>query len=509
MNLTINKQLITLEVLRRAWMEPLTVSLGGEAQRCIAEANELVDDVVASGKQVYGVNTGFGQLASVRISNNELAHLQANLVRSHAVGVGEDLDDNIVRLIMLMKVVALAEGFSGVRVELVEMLCAMINNNIYPRIPSRGSVGASGDLAPLAHMSGALLGDGEVRVNGQVMSAADALKAAGLKPLQLGPKEGLALLNGTQVSTALAMAAAFRTENLLAAVLMAGAMSSDAIKGSDTPFDKRIQSVRGHGGQIAVAGVLRQLMRGSDIRASHQECDRVQDPYSIRCQPQVVGACLDVLRHVCSVLETEANAVTDNPLVFTDSKSVLSGGNFHAEPIALAADYLALAIAEIGALSERRIALLIDSHMSGLPAFLVKDGGLNSGFMMAQVTAAALASENKSHAHPASVDSIPTSANQEDHVSMATFAARRLHTMLDNTANVIAIELLAAAQGIEFHRPKTSSTTIEELIVSIRKISPAYETDRSLSADIMGVAAFIDKGACSPYAASILPSLSS
>jgi len=507
MNLMINKQLVTLDMLRLAWSEPLTVTLGGEAKRCIAEANELIDDVVASGKQVYGVNTGFGQLASVRISNDELAHLQANLVRSHAVGVGEDLDDNIVRLVMLMKVIALAEGFSGVRLELVEMLCEMINHNIYPRIPSRGSVGASGDLAPLAHMAGALLGDGEVRVDGRIMPAADALEVAGLKPIALAPKEGLALLNGTQVSTALAMAATFRTENLLAAVLVAGAMSSDAIKGSDTPFDRRIQRVRGHGGQIAVAGVLRELMHGSDIRASHESCDRVQDPYSIRCQPQVVGACLDVLRHVCVVLETEANAVTDNPLVFTDSNSVLSGGNFHAEPVALAADYLALAIAEIGALSERRIALLIDSHMSGLPAFLVKDGGLNSGFMMAQVTAAALASENKSHAHPASVDSIPTSANQEDHVSMATFAARRLHTMLDNVAHIVAIELLAAAQGIEFHRPKSSSPIIEQVIASLREISPAYETDRSLSSDIINVATFIDKGAYCSYAASVLPSL--
>jgi histidine ammonia-lyase len=506
MNLMIDNQLVTLDVLRTAWAAPLTVSLGDEAKRRITEAQELINDVVASGRQVYGVNTGFGQMAQVRISNDELAHLQANLVRSHAVGVGEDLDDNIVRLIMLMKVIALAEGFSGVRVELVEMLCEMINHNIYPRIPSRGSVGACGDLAPLAHMAGALIGDGEVRVDGRVLLAVDALKAAGLEPARLAPKEGLALLNGTQVSTALALAAAFRTENLLAAVMMAGAMSSDAIKGSDTPFDKRIQNVRGHGGQIAVAGVLRELMHGSDIRASHEECDRVQDPYSIRCQPQVIGACLDVLRHVSSVLETEANAVTDNPLVFADSKSVLSGGNFHAEPIALAADYLALAIAEIGALSERRIALLIDSHMSGLPAFLVKDGGLNSGFMMAQVTAAALASENKSHAHPASVDSIPTSANQEDHVSMATFAARRLHTMIDNVANIIAIELLAAAQGIEFHRPKTSSSIIEEVIAKLRTISPAYETDRSLSSDIQRVASVVDKGGYCAYAASVLPS---
>ncbi len=506
MNLVIDNQRVTLDILRQAWQEQLTVSLGDDARRRVAESNKLIDEVVAGGEQVYGVNTGFGQLATVRISDDELAHLQANLVQSHAVGVGEDLEDDIVRLIMLMKIIALAEGYSGVRVELVEMLCEMVNNNIYPRIPSRGSVGASGDLAPLAHMAGALIGIGEVRVNGSLMTAADALKAAGMKPIRLAPKEGLALLNGTQVSTALTMAAVFRTENLLAAVMMAGAMSSDAIRGSDTPFDERIQNVRGHDGQIAAAGVLRDLMQGSDIRASHEECARVQDPYSIRCQPQVVGACLDVLRHVGSVLEVEANAVTDNPLVFTDSKSVLSGGNFHAEPVALAADYLALAIAETGALSERRIALLIDSHMSGLPAFLVKDGGLNSGFMMAQVTAAALASENKSHAHPASVDSLPTSANQEDHVSMATFAGRRLHTMIDNVADIIAIELLAAAQGIEFHRPEKSSPVIEEVIAALREISPAYDVDRSLSSDIRRVAAIVDDGSFVKHAAPVLPS---
>jgi histidine ammonia-lyase len=409
---------------------------------------------------------------------------------------------------MLMKVIALAEGFSGVRLELVEKLCELINNNIFPRIPSRGSVGASGDLAPLAHMAGALIGIGEVRVQGNLVPAPIALKEAGIEPLRLAPKEGLALLNGTQVSTALGLAAVFRTENVLSAALMSGAMSSDAIKGSDTPFDRRIQSVRGHGGQIAVAAVLRDLMTGSDIRASHVGCDRVQDPYSIRCQPQVIGACLDVLRHVCSVLETEANAVTDNPLVFTDSRSILSGGNFHAEPVALAADYLALAIAEIGALSERRIALLIDSHLSGLPAFLVEHSGLNSGFMMAQVTAAALASENKSHAHPASVDSIPTSANQEDHVSMATFAARRLHTMLDNVEDIVAIELLAAAQGIDFHHPQKSSPAIEDVMTAIRELSPPFKEDRSLSADIRRIAVTIDAGEYCHYAASVLPSLS-
>lgn len=507
MKLIINNQLVTLAVLRKAWQSPLSVELGTQAQQRVAESNELIIEVLASGDQVYGVNTGFGQLAQVRVSDDDLVQLQENLVRSHAVGVGDNLEDNIVRLVMLMKIIALAEGFSGVRMELIDALCALVNNNIYPCIPEKGSVGASGDLAPLAHLAGVLIGVGEARVNGTVMPAMIALQQAGLKVVALAPKEGLALLNGTQVSTALALAAVFRTENILSAALAAGAMSSDAIKGSDTPFDKRIQSVRGHGGQIAVAAILRNLMAGSEIRASHEACDRVQDPYSIRCQPQVVGACLDVLRHVSKVLQTESNAVTDNPLVFAESKAVLSGGNFHAEPVALAADYLALAIAEIGSLSERRTALLIDAHLSGLPAFLVREGGLNSGFMMAQVTAAALTSENKTLAHPASVDSIPTSANQEDHVSMATFAARRLHDMLDNVAFVVAIELLAAAQGVEFHRPQKSSADIESVIAAIRKVSPAFVEDRSLSSDIAQVAEMINDGRFCSLAESILPSM--
>ena len=505
MKLTIDNQLVTLAELREVWLAPVTATLGANAKRRIVASNEVIDKVVAGGETVYGINTGFGRLANVCISNDELGQLQENLVRSHATGVGRDLDDNIVRLIMLMKVIALAEGFSGVRIELAEALCALINSNVYPRIPSQGSVGASGDLAPLAHMAGVLIGVGEARVKGKIVPARKALAEAGIDPLVLAPKEGLALLNGTQVSTALALAAAFRTENALAAALVAGAMSADAIKGSDTPFDPRIQNVRGHGGQIAVATVLRDLMRGSKIRASHVECERVQDPYSIRCQPQVIGACLDVLRHVCSVLETEANAVTDNPLVFADTNAVLSGGNFHAEPVAFAADYLALAIAEIGAMSERRVALLIDPNMSGLPPVLVEDGGLKSGFMMVQVTAAALASENKSLAHPASVDSLPTSLNQEDHVSMATFAARRLHDMLDNIDNIIAIELLAAAQGIEFHHPKQSSEPLEKTLAVLREVSPRYEDDRSLSADIGRVAVLIESGTFCEYAASVLP----
>lgn len=506
MKLYIDGSPVSLALLRSVWEAPCDVELAEVARVRVAAAQSAVDALIASGDQVYGINTGFGQLAQVRISDDELAHLQENLIRSHAVGVGELLPDAVVRLIMVLKALALAQGYSGVRPRLIEAICELINNDIYPCIPSKGSVGASGDLAPLAHMSCVILGIGDARVGGKTISAGAALADGGLEPLVLAPKEGLALLNGTQVSTAIALAAAFRAEHVLSASVTAGAMSADAIKGSDTPFDERIHDVRGHPGQIAVAGLLRQLMAGSDIRASHFDCERVQDPYSIRCQPQVVGACLDVLTHVFSVLQTEANAVTDNPLVFAESASILSGGNFHAEPIALAADYLALAIAEIGALSERRIALLIDSHMSGLPAFLVKDSGLNSGFMTAQVLAAALASENKALAHPASVDSIPTSANQEDHVSMATFAAMRLAAMLDNVAHIVAVELLAAAQGIEFHHPQQSSATLESVIERIRKISPAYESDRSLSPDIMEIAALINGGGFCEPGRSILPS---
>lgn len=506
MKLTINAQPVSLSEWRSVWQEPVEVSLGDEARKRIAKSQAQIERVLSSGKQVYGVNTGFGQLAQVRISENELAHLQENLVRSHAVGVGPLLPEKCVRLAMVMKIAALAQGYSGVRIELVEGLCVLVNKGVYPCIPAKGSVGASGDLAPLAHMAGVLLGYGEAVVDGRKVGAGQALAAAGLAPMQLAPKEGLALLNGTQISTSLALSAVFRAEHVLAASLASGAMASDAIKGSDTPFDERIQEVRGHRGQIEVARVLRKLMQGSDIRASHFDCSRVQDPYSIRCQPQVVGACLDVLRHVCEVLGTEANAVTDNPLVFSGSNAVLSGGNFHAEPVALAADYLALSIAEIGSLAERRIALLIDSHLSGLPAFLVKDGGLNSGFMMAQVTAAALASENKSLAHPASVDSIPTSANQEDHVSMATFAANRLHTMLDNTAYIVAIELLAAAQGVEFHHPQSSSDVLEQVIADLRKASERYTTDRSLSGDFERVATLVNDGHFVACAKDILPS---
>ena len=504
MELEIDDQKLTLRILRDAWRSPISLTIGDKARSRIEASQQKISDVLASGDQVYGVNTGFGLLANVRIGDDELGHLQENLICSHAVGVGDLLPDETVRLIMLMKVNALAQGYSGVRPALVEAMCDLLNNEIYPAIPGQGSVGASGDLAPLAHMAGALIGFGDVRVGGQIVPATDALKNAGLSPVRLAPKEGLALLNGTQVSTAIALTAAFRTEHVFAAALIAGAMATDAIKGSDSPFDERIQEIRGHHGQRDVAAMLRRFLDGSDIRASHVDCDRVQDPYSIRCQPQVDGACLDVLRHVCSVLEVEANAVTDNPLVFKDA--VLSGGNFHAEPVAFAADYLALSIAEIGSLSERRIALLVDPHMSGLPAFLVNESGLNSGFMMVQIVAASLASESKVLAHPASVDSIPTSANQEDHVSMATFASRRLHSMLDNVNNIVAIELLSAAQGIDFHHPRRSSEILEKAHKRIRGISPRLDSDRSLKPDVDGVCALIESGHFFADCGSILPS---
>ena len=501
MRIEVGEGPVPLEVLRTAWRDQVSVVLGSGARGRIAAAAETINEAIAAGGPVYGVNTGCGHLAHVRIGDDELAQLQENIVRSHAAGVGEDLGDGVVRLVILMKVMALARGHSGVRLELVEALGALLEHGVYPRIPAKGSAGASGDLAPLAHLAGVLIGEGEARIGKEAMSGAEALRQVGVEPMRLAPKEGLALLNGTQVSTALALAAVFRTDNVLAAALVAGAMSTDAVKGSDVPFDRRIQEVRGHRGQIAVAAVLRTLMQGSEIRASHLTCDRVQDPYSIRCQPQVMGACLDLVSHASALLETEANAVTDNPLIFTESSEILSGGNFHAEPVAFAADMLALAIAEIGSLSERRTALLVDPHLSSLPAFLVHDSGLNSGFMMAGITAAALTSENKGLAHPASVDSIPTSANQEDHVSMATHGARRLHDMLDNLEHIVAVELLAAAQGVEFHRPARSSEALEEALGAVRRISPPYTRDRALSADIKGVGALIARGGFRNYAA--------
>jgi histidine ammonia-lyase len=456
---------------------------------------DAVRRMVAEGKAVYGINTGFGKLANTHIADDELELLQRNLVLSHSVGVGPLLPDDVVRLVMLLKVASLARGYSGVRPEVVDAILALLNAGVHPCIPSKGSVGASGDLAPLAHMSAVLLGLGEVRCEGKILPAAEGLKRAGISALRLGPKEGLALLNGTQVSTALALHGLFAAENVFAAAVVSGAMAVDAAMGSDTPFDERIHHLRGHRGQIDTAAAYRELLKGSRIRASHLTGDdKVQDPYSLRCQPQVMGACLDVMRQAAATLLTESNGVTDNPLVIPQTGESLSGGNFHAEPVAFAADELALAIAEIGALAERRIALLIDATISGLPPFLTSHSGVNSGFMIAHVTAAALASENKSLAHPASVDSLPTSANQEDHVSMATFAARRLGDMVENTATIVAIELLAAAQGIDFRRPLKSSAPLERAHAIVREVAPHLEGDRYLALDIGAVTPLVRAG---------------
>lgn len=454
----------------------------------------LVAAAAAGDAPVYGVNTGFGKLASTRIAKDQLAALQLNLIRSHAVGVGAPMSPPVVRLMLATKAGSLARGFSGVRRVVVQSLLDAFNAGFIPYVPAQGSVGASGDLAPLAHLTLALMGEGEALVQGQRVPAREELARLGLTPLTLAAKEGLALINGTQASTALALHALIRFEGLFATALASGAMTLDAARGSDGPFDARIHAVRGQPGQIEVAAVYRALAAGSAIRASHREGDeRVQDPYCLRCQPQVMGAALDQARHAAQVLVREANAVTDNPLVFEDC--MISGGNFHAEPVAFAADNLALAIAEVGAIAERRIAMLIDPGISRLPPFLTADAGLHSGFMIAHVTAAALASENKSLAHPASVDSLPTSANQEDHVSMATFAARRLHAMLDNTAHIIAIELLAAAQGIDFLRPLQSSAPVEVLHTRLRADCASMPADHYLAPDIERATALVHAGA--------------
>ena len=487
---------LTLPALRSYALSREPLRLDESARAALAQGAAAVARIVAEGKPVYGINTGFGKLAQTHIPADQLELLQRNLVLSHSVGVGAPLDDAAVRLTMLLKVASLARGYSGVRPEVVDAMVALLDAGVYPVIPSKGSVGASGDLAPLAHMSAVLMGWGQVRHGGRVLPALGGLKIAGLAPLTLGPKEGLALLNGTQVSTALALIGLFAAENVFAAAVVAGAMSVDAAMGSDTPFDARIHALRGHRGQIEAAAAYRRLLAGSAIRASHLTGDdKVQDPYSLRCQPQVMGACLDVMNAAAATLLTEANGVTDNPLVYPESGESLSGGNFHAEPVAFAADQLALAIAEIGALSERRIALLIDATISGLPPFLTSASGVNSGFMIAHVTAAALASENKSLAHPASVDSLPTSANQEDHVSMATFAARRLADMADNTAAIVAIELLAAAQGIDFRRPLRSSAALEGAHAAIRAVAPHLDGDRYLALDIEAVTPLVRSGA--------------
>jgi histidine ammonia-lyase len=480
---TLNPGSVGLADLRTVW-GGAPVVLGDGAWRAIERASACVGAILESGRTVYGVNTGFGLLAQTRIPDERLEELQRNLILSHSCGLGDALAPEVVRLIMALKAIGLGRGHSGVRPVVVERLLALLEADALPVIPSQGSVGASGDLAPLAHMSAAMLGEGRIALGGEVLSAGAALARLGLEPLVLGPKEGLALINGTQVSTAIALDTLFIAERVFASALVAGAMSVDALKGTDAAFDERIHKARGQPGQVDSARVLRDLLEGSEIRHSHEDCPRVQDPYSFRCQPQVMGACLDLMRNVVRTLEIEANAVTDNPVLFPDEGDALSGGNFHAQPVAFAADTLAMALCEVGSISERRTAVLVDPKMSGLPPFLVRDSGVNSGFMIAQVTAAALVSENKSLAWPASVDSVPTSGNQEDHVSMATHAGTKARRIAGNAAGVIGVELLAACQGIDFHAPLKSSPALEAARAEIRAAVPHYEADRYLADEL-------------------------
>ena len=499
---------LDLSDIRAALAGPITVELSAGARARIVRSAETVKRLLATGNAIYGVNTGFGKLAKTRIAMADLDRLQVNIVRSHAAGVGAPLSPGVTRLIMLMKLNALSQGASGISLTAMEALAGLINKDVLPIIPGQGSVGASGDLAPLAHMSLVLIGEGEALVKDKRVSGADALKAAGITPVALGPKEGLALLNGTQVSTALALFGLVAAERNAEAAILAGAMSVDAVMGSDTPFDPRIHALRPHPGQILAASHYRRLLAGSEIRASHLEGDdRVQDPYSFRCQPQVMGACLDLLANAARTLVIEANAVSDNPLVFAEDGAVLSGGNFHAEPVAFAADIIAMAVAEMGSLSERRIAALIDSSISLLPPFLIRNPGLNSGFMIPQCTAAALMSENKQMSHPASVDSAPTSANQEDHVSMATHGARRLGPMNANLARIIAIELMAAAEGVDFRRPLRSSAALEDAHGLIREKSARRDEDREFATDTEAVATLIEQGSFARFVPGLLADL--
>ncbi len=500
---------LTLAQLRRVYADPTPVRIHERAIRAVVDSHAATARLAAGDAPAYGINTGFGLLAQTRIPASQRALLQRNILLSHSAGTGPLLDDGVVRLVLVLKLASLLQGYSGVSQELVRFLERLINAGLHPCVPAQGSVGASGDLAPLAHLSLPLLGLGEIRRHGEVRPAAEALAQEGISPLDLGPKEGLALINGTQVSTALALAALFELEAVFAAAVVTGALSLDALQGSDVPFDPRIHELRGHPGQKRVARVYCALLAGSEIRESHRTCERVQDPYSLRCQPQVMGACLDLIGQAATTLLIESNAVTDNPLIFPQTNEVLSGGNFHAEPIAFAADILALACAEIGSMAERRIALLVDPKMSGLPAFLALDSGVNSGFMMGQVTAAALVAENRMLCHPASIDSIPTSANQEDHVSMATHGARRLLTMAPNVLNIVAIELLAACQGIDFRKPLKTSAPLRQAHSALRTVVPFADHDRLLAHDIQAAAEAVRMPAVQSLAEFLLPSCDS
>jgi histidine ammonia-lyase len=475
--LKVNPEAIDLATLRQLW-GGAEARLDDASMQRVANAAASVDRIVAGGETVYGVNTGFGLLANTRIPDDRLAELQTNLILSHSAGLGDPLPREITRLMILLKLIGLGRGHSGVRPLVIEALQALLDRAAMPLIPRRGSVGASGDLAPLAHLIAALMGHGSIDVAGDIMPAAAALQTLGMRPLQLGPKEGLALINGTQASTAIALDALFTAELVFGAALGAGALSVDALKGSIKPFDPRISELRGQPGQILVAKTIHALLEGSEILASHGRCGKVQDPYSFRCQPQVMGASLDLLHNAAQTLMIEAGAVTDNPIVFPDEDSAISGGNFHAQPVAFAADTISMAMCEVGSLSERRTAVLIDPKMSGLPPFLTEDSGANSGLMIPQVTQAALVAENRSMAFPSSVDSIPTSAGQEDHVSMAPISARKAGQIVRNVAGIVAVELIAAAQGVDYHAPLKTSENLRKVHAKVREYSPKLGADR-------------------------------
>ena len=468
------------------------VTLASSARSAMQASVDAVRRVVATEQASYGINTGFGALARQRISRDQLAQLQYNLVRSHACGVGEPLADGVVRRILILKANSLAIGRSGIRPEVVDVLLALLNHDVLPLIPAKGSVGASGDLAPLAHMTLALIGEGEALHRGKRLEGAAVLEAAGVKPVKLEAKEGLALLNGTQVSAALAIEGLLRGRRALLSSIVLGALTLEALAGSYSPFDARIHEVRNMRGQIRVAELFRGLLTGSEIWQAHQGCDRVQDPYALRCMPQVYGAVWDTLDHAASVLERELNSVSDNPLIFGDD--VLSGGNFHAEPIAFLSDFMAIAMTELGNIAERRIDLMLRKVNPRLPMFLAQDPGVESGFMIAHVTAAALASENKTLAHPASADSIPTSAGQEDHVSMAPWAGIKLHQIEDNLFRILAIEALAAAQAIDLQRPLKTTAELERAQAAVRRLVPKASGDRRLDRDIAALAAALAAG---------------
>jgi histidine ammonia-lyase len=472
----------------------------------VEAASHIVAEAAHADVPIYGINTGFGKLASTRIAADQTTALQRNLIVSHCCGVGPSTPEPIVRLMMALKIASLGRGASGVRREVIEQLQAMLARNVSPLVPQQGSVGASGDLAPLAHMTAVMIGQGQAIIDGRIVPGREALAAKGLVPLTLGPKEGLALINGTQFSTAYAISGLTRAHRLACAALVTGALSVDAAMASTAPFRPEIQALRGHAGQIAAGAALTVLLEGSDIRQSHLEGDeRVQDPYCLRCQPQVMGAALDLLHQAGRTLGLEANAVTDNPLVLVDTGEIVSGGNFHAEPVAFAADQIALALSEIGAISERRIATLVDPALNfGLPPFLTPDPGLNSGFMIAEVTAAALFAENKQRALPCSIDSTPTSANQEDHVSMAAHAARRLSDMADNLAAILGIELLVASQGIDLRLPHRTSPALAAVIAALREQVPVLGADRYMADDLAKTKALIDADALPAVAMSVL-----